>query len=190
MQQLWARIEAALERIAPEVAAAMPPGATDGQIRAAEAAMGVQLPPDVRESYRCHDGLPGVLIGLHTALHPLDAMVDDWRERSVDAGDPPWDERAEDGVIRRDVAWSAGWIPFISIGNGDVICIDLDPPTPQRRGQIIDWSHEGWRAGYEAAGLREFLEAFAADLEADRYRADETRRAWDGSGLPLVMLKD
>ncbi|MFI5643247.1 SMI1/KNR4 family protein [Kitasatospora sp. NPDC051705] len=190
MQEIWARIEAALGRIAPEVVAAMPPGATEEEIAAVEAVIGVELPEDVRESYRCHDGLPGVLIGWHDALHSLAAMADDWRERVVDAGDPPWDEREEDGVIRRDVAWSAGWIPVIGIGNGDVICIDLDPPTPERRGQIIDWSHEGWRARYESAGLREFLERFAADLEADRYQVGGTGGARSGGGLPLVMLKD
>ena len=190
MQEIWARIETVLGRIAPRVLAALPPGATEEEIEAVEAVMGVELPEDVRDSYRCHDGLPGVLIGWHAALYSLGEMVDDWRERAVDAGDPPWDEREEDGVIRRDISWSAGWIPFIGIGNGDVICIDLDPPTPERRGQVIDWSHEGWRARYETAGLREFLEDFATDLEADRYQVDETGGAWSAGGLPLVMLKD
>ncbi|WP_331737254.1 SMI1/KNR4 family protein (plasmid) [Streptomyces sp. NBC_00984] len=190
MQQIWARIETVLGRIAPRVLAAMPPGATEEEIEAVEAVMGVELPEDVRDSYRYHDGLPGVLIGWHAALYSLGEMVDDWRQRAVDAGDPPWDEREEDGVIRRDISWSAGWIPFIGISNGDVICIDLDPPTPERRGQVIDWSHEGWRARYETAGLREFLEDFATDLEADRYQVDETGGAWSDSGLPLVMLKD
>ncbi len=189
VRQVWARIETVLGRIAPPVAAAMPPGATEQEIEAAEAAMGVELPVDVRESYRCHNGLPRVVIGRHEALYSLGEMVDDWRERVVDAGDPPWDEREEDGVIRRDLGWSAGWIPFIGISNGDVICIDLDPPTPERRGQIMDWSHEGWRARYECGGLREFLEAFAAGLEADLYQFHEAGNKVTYDGRPLVMLR-
>lgn len=59
MQQIWARIETVLGRIAPKVLAAMPPGATEEEIEAVEAVMGVELPEDVRDSYRCHDGLPG-----------------------------------------------------------------------------------------------------------------------------------
>ncbi|MEV7422584.1 SMI1/KNR4 family protein [Streptomyces sp. NPDC091212] len=189
MQQIWARIETVLGRIAPKVLAAMPPGATEEEIGTAQAVMGVEFPEDVKVSYRCRNGLPGVLIGWHAALYSLGQMVNDWRERADDAGDPPEDDREADGVIRRDISWSAGWIPFIGIGNGDVICIDLDPPTPERRGQIIDWSHEGWRARYETAGLREFLREFASDLEADRYEVDDAGNKWSDNGLPLVSLK-
>lgn len=192
LQQIWARIETVLGRIAPKVLAAMPPGATEEEIGAAEAVMGVELPEDVKDSYRCHNGLPAVLIGWHAALYSLGEVVDDWRERADDAGDPPEDEWEEDGQIRRDLSWSAGWIPFIGIGSGDVICIDLDPPTPARRGQIIEVSHEGLRARYETAGLRAFLHELATDLEADRYEVNDTavRHEWSDSGLPLVTLKD
>lgn len=193
VKQIWARIETVLGQIAPQVLAAMPPGATEEELKAAEAVMGVEFPEDVKDSYRCHDGLPSVLIGWHTALYSLGEMVDDWRERADDAGEPPEEEWEEDGEIRRDVSWSAGWIPIIGIGNGDVICIDLDPPAPARRGQIIEVSHEGLRPGCESAGLREFLHEFATDLEADRYEANEKaarHHEWSTSGLPLVMLKD
>ena len=58
MQDVWDRIHSWLEVHAPIVVAALPPGASEAQIQEAEQYLGVQLPEDVKASYRIHDGGP------------------------------------------------------------------------------------------------------------------------------------
>ncbi|WP_441248607.1 SMI1/KNR4 family protein [Kitasatospora sp. McL0602] len=186
VREIWDRIEAELGRMSPRVRAALPAGATEEEIRAAEAAMGVELPEEVRESYRRHNGLPGVRIRWQDPLYSLDEMVADWRWRADDVGDFDDEDAEEDGVIRRKVAWSAGWIPILNHGNGDVDCIDLDPPAPERLGQIIDWTHEGWTADYVTTGLRALLAELATDLETGRYEVDEAGDSSADDDLPRL----
>src|SRR5262245_52714386 len=56
MKRAWDRIHVWLAANAPVVLASLRPGATEEYIRAAERQMGVMLPPDVKASYRLHDG--------------------------------------------------------------------------------------------------------------------------------------
>lgn len=188
VQEIWERIESALERLAPVLAAALLTGVSEARLAAAQRQLGVELPADVLDFYRCHDGLPGVHVSGYGPVRSLAELVRDALERAEDA-DEPTDEE-EDGEIRRDIGWSAGWIPLIPQGNGDVVCVDLDPPTPERRGQIIDWTHEGWTADYLAPSWREYLDAFAAELEEDgRYELFAQGFSWN-DGQPLLMLGD
>src|SRR5262249_39429588 len=72
MKQIWERIHTWLRQHAPAVLDSLRPGATEETLRAAEEAMGVKLPADVRQSYRIHDGqsagehgfAPGLIEGL------------------------------------------------------------------------------------------------------------------------------
>ncbi|MFF7632784.1 SMI1/KNR4 family protein [Kitasatospora sp. NPDC008050] len=188
VQRIWERIESTLERLAPAVAAALPAGASEAQLAAAQQQLGVELPAEVLEFYRRHDGLPGVQVGYSGPVRSLAELVRDALDRA-DYADDPMDEE-EDGEIRRDISWSTGWIPIIQQGNGDVVCVDLDPPVPERRGQIIDWTHEGSTADYLAPSWREFLDDFAAELAEDgRYELFPQGFHWNGN-RPLLMRRE
>src|SRR5947209_8559740 len=85
MKTVWDRIHVWLAAHAPGVLASLAPGATGGQIRAAEEALGVTLPDDVRACYRIHDGQkapegfcgpPGFLYGWE--WHSLEGVVSEW----------------------------------------------------------------------------------------------------------------
>ena len=56
MQELWERIERWLATNAPELHAALQPGASEAEINDAEAALGISFPADVRASFAIHDG--------------------------------------------------------------------------------------------------------------------------------------
>jgi cell wall assembly regulator SMI1 len=56
MKRIWDRIHVWLAANAPHVLASLRPGASEEQLRAAEATMGCRLPDDVRAAYRIHDG--------------------------------------------------------------------------------------------------------------------------------------
>ena len=52
----WLRLERWYRIHAPDVIESLRSGATEQQISAIEAESGIQLPEDVRQSYRIHDG--------------------------------------------------------------------------------------------------------------------------------------
>ena len=38
--------------------------------------------------------------------------------------------------------WRLGWVPFVSNGRGDHLCLDLDPDADGKVGQVIEVSHD------------------------------------------------
>lgn len=177
MRDVLARIEAVLRTTAPDRFAALAAGATAEALGAAEACLGVVLPPDVRESYAVHDGsggidiVPCVLYGLIAVpLHSLDEMVHEWQMWQEWRGDANYHRPAspEGGPIKAD-RYNARWVPVTWDGGAVNLCIDLDPAPDGVSGQVIYLDHlnpqcvvaEGWCA---------FLERYAADLEAGRLR--------------------
>ena len=100
------------------------PGATNEQIRAAEAALGVTLPKDVKACYRIHDGQVSGGVDVPDFLHgwrwnSLSDMVDDWRFLNHPT-----------------------WIPVANNQNGDFYCLDLTPNEDRKVGRVILWWHD------------------------------------------------
>ena len=174
VREAWARIEAVLRATAPELLAALPCGATPDTIDAAEARLGVTLPPDVRESYAVHDGsgetdiLPCEVYGLIALpLYSLADMVREWQM---------WQEWGRDGVrpchdspkgpVKAD-RYNPHWLPVIWDGGGTNLCIDLDPAPGGLSGQVICLDHLDPKC-VVAEGWRDFLERYATDLESGR----------------------
>jgi cell wall assembly regulator SMI1 len=85
MKTIWDRIHTWLAFHAPAVLASLRPGASERQVRAAEEAMQVTLPDDVRACYRIHDGQDPAANGWRPPfLHgwgwlPLEDVVAQWR---------------------------------------------------------------------------------------------------------------
>src|SRR5262249_20266200 len=82
MKDVWDRIHRWVRDTAPEVLESLRPGAAEGRIRAAEEAMGVTLPEEVKAAYRIHDGQagstpPAFLHGWEWMS--LDGMLSMWR---------------------------------------------------------------------------------------------------------------
>ncbi|HEY9877863.1 MAG TPA: SMI1/KNR4 family protein, partial [Leptolyngbyaceae cyanobacterium] len=80
MQTIWARIDAWLMANAPGVLQTLKPGASDAQIKAFEQVVGVQLPEDVKASFRIHNGQSDYEYGLIDGreLLSLDRIQDEW----------------------------------------------------------------------------------------------------------------
>lgn len=144
MDKTWKRIEAWLERNAPDIRADLQPGASDSELSAAANAFGAALPDEMVASYRIHDGTRGAagpLFGNWRLLSLADAIV---ARKTINA---PADEEASDEV--EDVAapqikaewWNPNWIPAASNTSGDYLCVDIDPAKAGTRGQIISYYH-------------------------------------------------
>src|SRR5260370_40674606 len=189
MQALWDRIEAWLMMNAPEEMFSLQPGATDQDIREAETAMGIELPDEVRASYRIHNG--GALIAeplddTFWELLCLEDMVRDWKTyRGFDHG-----LRApiqpEDKV--RPQGWHLHWIPLLEDHNrtGQCLCLDLAPGPAGQKGQIleVEWEDPGQRPVI-VASFQALLSTFADHLEAGKYMWNEDDGTLDIAQPPL-----
>src|SRR3954451_12503355 len=71
----WDRVVAWHAANAPPGTLLLPPGATDGAIAAAEQQLSLELPEDLRDFYRMHDGLGGSWLLHHGEFLSLSDMV-------------------------------------------------------------------------------------------------------------------
>ncbi|MEY7971550.1 SMI1/KNR4 family protein [Saccharomonospora xinjiangensis] len=159
-------------------------GATDAEIAATEARLGVALPEELRALYRVVRGrwedlrgdveaMDRVAVAVGCELLPLDEIYlaeaarrpCSWRFAALEAVATPPDAAVQ-GLVG-----SPGWIAFGDNGGGDRIAIDLTPGPRGHLGQIIMLDHE---------------QNIGADLIADSLtdlvlkRRRETRRDRDG----------
>jgi cell wall assembly regulator SMI1 len=122
--EAWARIEDWLDRFAPISAAVLASPADRDEIAAAEAALGLALPPELVDSLCCHNGLiEWANILPKGPLLSVAGIVEQYQERmdiaeDVDGFTPhgpdaqPW--------------WHELWLPFAA-SDGDLQVIDQRP---------------------------------------------------------------
>jgi cell wall assembly regulator SMI1 len=163
MKPLFDRIHVWLAAHAPAVLADLRPPATQQQLRAAERAMNLTLPADVRAAYLIHDGqatgddgdFRPFLYGSEWLC--LKRMVEEWKiGRDLLAGD------------KRYPYWKPHWIPLTFDGVG---LVHYD----RERDIVIDaWNpdHEGWIGICD--GFSPYLEGFVDDLETGQVTVSET----------------
>lgn len=150
-------------------------GASEEQVKVAESTLGLSLPADVRESYCLHDGSENDYAILPWGFHLLSLakVVEHWSMWRTHAGKRFWE-----GVVTtpkgpiQPVHWSPNWIPISHNNGGDHQCVDLAPVTGGMVGQVIGFSHEVGPLRVLANSFGEWLQAYAADLDAGRYRYD------------------
>jgi cell wall assembly regulator SMI1 len=157
MKAVWNRIHAWLDENAPAGYGDLRPGASADAIQAAETAMGLKLPADVKASYRVHDGQgnePGLIGGEGWCLLPLEDMVAWWRK---------WCEPSDRFRECVPVAWG---------GAGDCIFLDLRP-TAESSGCVIVQRGDTDGPDPVAASFRAWLEEFADKLEDEEFSYSE-----------------
>lgn len=176
------RVAGALERIrtwltanAPELAAALLPGAGPEQIAAAEAELGFALPPAVRQLFATHDGNEHE-IGIlgHRYLFNLRLAVMERDGLGMFVGfvrDSPgsW---AEAGVTEAEVT-SDRWVG-VAGRDSDYLAVSIES------GRVFDAWKDSPALELAAPSLEVYLEEFARSLELGRYEVDD---AFGGSLL-------
>ncbi len=182
----WARIHAWLREHCPIVLASLGPPATDEKLRAAEEAMRVELPEEVKDCYRIHDGqriiptpvsywpdlkcVPAFLYG--DEWEDLEHMAETWHSMKglLDGGTFKAVKGRPSGPVRSDW-WHPGWLPLTSDGSGYMRCLDLAPTSRGHVGQVIFWCHDDPSRGVLANGLTDWLVEFALCLKRGEYTA-------------------
>lgn len=149
MKQQWARLESRLKTHKPSLLADLHPPASDTDIQDLERALGVALPKAFIECLQVHNGQRGQADWLFSGSEFLSSrrILDAWAiwKDLLDGGDfDGADAQGEAGI--RSVWWSLKWIPFAYNGLGDYLCLDLDPDSRGKVGQIISvWHDDGGR---------------------------------------------
>lgn len=150
IQEIWVQIETWLMANAPNVLDFIQPGASEAQISDLERSLSIQLPEDVKSSYRIHNGQRAYTYGLMSGREflSLERIKDEWQA---------WKELLDDGTFETDdgqdqgsepaqgicnVWWSPGWIPLTYDGSGNHDCLDLNPAEGGTYGQIITMWHD------------------------------------------------
>jgi cell wall assembly regulator SMI1 len=176
MKVIWNLIESWLKENAPEILKDLLPGAIAKDIQSAEKLMGIHFPNDVKLSYRIHNGQKGRSAPLmeEWQLYSLKDMMSRWKilKKLFDAGTFAHVKGKPVGPVRAEW-WNPKWIPIAYNGDGDLRCLDLDPPPRGKSGQIISFWHMEDRREKLADGFQEWLKKFAIDLEAGKYKVED-----------------
>lgn len=77
-----------------------------------------------------------------------------------------------DGMIDSDFEepnwWSRGWIPFLSNGGGDHLCLDLTAESGGVPGQLLSFWHDWGNRSVKFASLAAWLESVVKALASGR----------------------
>ena len=135
------------------------PPATEAQLVAAETAMGVKLPTEIREAYLRHNGVsrltyfaipagaqrgPSLFLSRYDWVD-LDKMVEEWKMMcGIEAemkGCGAWQDVPDSDLHPdcqvRPIDWDRRWIPLGSNDTSDKVYIDLAPGPAGASGQLI-----------------------------------------------------
>jgi cell wall assembly regulator SMI1 len=145
MHRQWEKLEEWLKANKRAVLADLNPPADDAAVRDLQSKLRVLLPDDFIGCLKIHNGQRGEaepLFGADAFL-PSRRVLMSWSTWNdlLEGGDFDGQEARPDGTVK-PVWWSAGWIPFASNGGGDYLCLDMDPPTQGKMGQIIRVYHD------------------------------------------------
>lgn len=152
----------------------LPGPASTADLERIDAEFGIALPADLKESYLLHDGTGGwgwFPYGPYM-LSAAEVVKEGrfWCD-AVKKGAFKKMKGTPEGPIKR-TWWNPLWIPFTSSGSGDHYCVDLDPARGGTVGQVIEFFHETSASRVVAPSFAAWLDGFARDLEAGRYRYD------------------
>jgi cell wall assembly regulator SMI1 len=188
MLDLWQRLREYLQREAPTVLASLNPPASEREIVAAQAALGMELPADLRASLLVHNGqhveiplIPqehgrrGEMMATWGELLPLEKIIcTSVREMGFIAdmaADPVSWHFEFHGPVRRDRAWK--WIDVVDPGTGHRIAVDLNPAPSGAAGQVISVLGRPEAIWVLAPSYRVWFEQLVERFESGRYRFAE-----------------
>ncbi|MFF0723841.1 SMI1/KNR4 family protein [Streptomyces sp. NPDC004134] len=167
-------------------------GATEAEIGAAEARLGVALPEEIKVLYRVtrarfadwgedEEAAERVFDTVGFELNSLDGLsIADRSRRRFQ-----WEQAAMETAVTgpdaavQDLVGSPGWIVIGDTGGGDQVAVDLTPGPGGHSGQIIVLSHEqSVGAGLLAESLTDLVQDPERDWYSGRQGDDLPHAAW------------
>jgi cell wall assembly regulator SMI1 len=144
------RLETHVARTRPDFLAILLPGVSDDALNTFEARFSLRLPDNFRQLYRWRNGQPpdcSANFDHNRMFTPLEevadtkAMLDGMIGEEFD--DPRW--------------WRRTWVPFLSNGGGDHLCLDVLAEDGGSPGQLIAFWHDLERRSVEHPSIEAWL---------------------------------
>lgn len=148
------------------------PGAKESVIAAAEAALGVTFPADLRAYLLLADGERWNSDGFigDWQLLELKFIVQETQRMRALVDDGSFNDNTNDETPAiKGLWWNPQWLPIVASGSGHFFCVDLDPGPAGTVGQIILFLHDDAGRYLVAHSLRAWFERLAADFERGLY---------------------
>ena len=153
MEAIWKRIHIWLDANAPTGYGHLRPGASVEAIRAAEDAMGLKLPDDVKGSYRIHDGQdkePGLIGGEGWRMFSIQEIVQQWGR---------WSRANPEDARFVPIAWGEA---------RDYVFLNVDPGG-EAAVKLMIQRRDGNNPAPLELSFRSWLEGFADQLKDGKF---------------------
>jgi cell wall assembly regulator SMI1 len=161
----------------PDTARTLAQPATDQEIDDLQAAIGLFLPAEFRESHKVHNGQDDPTRCHHFFTEGLLAstkqIAETWRMLTeIDEGfrqrEPDWDTHGHGEW------WNRHWVPF-TIGEGDCLCINLNPQVRPGGtfGEIVCHVHDNPHEPGIAISYSAWLHRLAQRLERGEFTINQ-----------------
>lgn len=174
LKQYWSKFEEYLKNNYPIILKALNDSATEDEIAYAEKIMGLNFPKSFKELLRIHNGQSDEFTGVigNYYLLSLKEIIETWetmKELLENNEFEDFEEVNPVGPVKKEFWWNPYWIPFVTNGSGDNICIDLDPDKEGTIGQIITFWHDWEKRKVISNSLEEWFREIIQCLEDGTY---------------------
>ena len=190
IDELIARLNAALQKRRPDFYKCLQPGLTNAQILSLEEKVGVTLPDDFKKFYAWKNG-QNIEAGRFVANY--DFMDVNGIIYTVEM----MNHMTQGGEFDRANWWNIGWIPFLYNGGGDSVCLDLAGSFNGEIGQIIEFWHASADRDITHQSFYKWLETLVLAMESgvlpyddndDYYDEFKVLEAKNNPGYPIENI--
>ena len=178
MQDRWNRLKQWLEEENGDVMLEeLEPPATEAELDEAEAEIGLEFPPSVRESYLVHDGMDSHRSPFHVwrplPLEEVVSQADGMAGIGEQFGYDCWDPTVA--------------IPIMANGSGDLVYVEHAPDGEET--PVTSWNHETHANDELAPSFAALFDLLLEGIDAGNYSYEEGSYSltYDGAESPLSL---
>ena len=181
-QELWDELTNAIKTLAPEINVELNEGASHLDFEKLEDLIGAILPDDFKRLYALHNGQKNYNPPFYYTeeLLSIDRMIEEWTVWKQLLDDKHFQHpdgtpyTSEPHPHIKNNWWNPKWIPITYDGNGNHLCLDLDPANGGFYGQIIRMWHDDSEPSVEAFSTEDLFNQYLKKLKSgDLYYSDD-----------------
>ena len=173
-QDLWDAIAQTIKNLAPEIPIELNEGASPEDFRKLEELIGAALPDDFKRLYALHNGQKNYFPPFYYTeeLLSIDRMIEEWTVWKQLLDDKHFQHpdgtpyTSEPHPHIKNNWWNPKWIPINYNGNGNHLCLDLDPANGGFYGQIIQMEHDNTERALVAFSTEDLFNQYLKKLKS------------------------